>query len=102
MIREKKRYLLIKIDGQFLSESNAKKAVYNSILEFAGELGASSAAPKAVLFDEKKQELVLKTNLIALEQTIVSLAFKTSFEGKPIALRLKKISGTIKGLDWKK
>ena len=102
MIREKKRYLLVKVDGLVLSEGNAKKCVYDSILSFTGEHGASLAAPKMVLFDESKQELVLKTNLIALEQVIASLAFKNSFENKPIALRLKKISGTIKGLEFGK
>ncbi|MBI5177248.1 hypothetical protein HY995_04140 [Candidatus Micrarchaeota archaeon] len=96
MIREKKRYLLIKFEregGVAFSADEAKKCLYQAIFSLLGEQGASLARAGLKEFDEKGQLGMVKCTLEPLDRVIAALALKTTFDGKPVALRLLKISG---------
>ncbi len=95
-MREKKRYLLCAIEGQQLDEKNARLAVRQAVYNFLGEKGASEANVKLLEFDHIGQKFLLRCALASLESTIASLAFCTIFNNKPLALRLQKISGSVK------
>ncbi len=97
MVFEKKRYLLLKIetDGAALRQEEFKHCVYEAIFTLLGEAGAARANVQAKLFDERKQEGIIRCSLVGLERVIAALACKTSFKGKKVAVRLQKISGII-------
>ncbi len=96
MIRAKKRYLLYKVEGQVLDERSCRNAVTSAVYIFLGEKGASEANVKFMGFDAAKQAFFLRCALGSLESTIAAIALQTSFNAKPIALRLEKMSGSVK------
>ncbi|NUN11608.1 hypothetical protein HUU53_03090 [Candidatus Micrarchaeota archaeon] len=98
MMREKKRYLLYKLVGQKLDEKKAKHLVYEAVFSFLGEKTAGKAGASLKEFNPEKQLLVLRCDLKYLEQIIAALALKRFFEGRDIALRLEKISGSVSNL----
>jgi RNase P/RNase MRP subunit POP5 len=96
MVSEKKRYLLLQIEcPRRLSAEEAKHAVYEAVFGLLGEEGAAKAVVSAKLFDDARQELVIKCATSQLDFVITAVAAKTEFRGSPIALRLKLISGMI-------
>ncbi len=100
MVAEKKRYLLLQIECQRkLSAEEAKHAVYEAVFGLLGEAGAAKAGVTAKLFDDARQEMVVKCATSELDFVITALAAKAEFRGSPIALRLKLISGMIGKLD---
>ena len=96
MIREKKRWLLLKFDGRELSEADARRACNDAVLSFLGESGASKANFKIAVF--RNGTALASCSLASLEQVIASLALKRFHEGKGIAIRLVSISGSAKVL----
>lgn len=97
-MRLKKRYLLYKIEGQQLDEKTARGVARGAVYSFLGQHGASEANAKVMGFDEHKQLFFLRCSLYALEEVIAALAFVTLFNGKPITLRLQKMSGSVKNV----
>ncbi|MFH0713539.1 MAG: Rpp14/Pop5 family protein [Candidatus Micrarchaeota archaeon] len=95
-MKQKKRYLLYAIEGQELDEKTARLLVRRSVYSFLGEHGASEANVKFMEFDATKQMFLLRCALPTLEKTIACLAFVISYNEKPIALRLQKMSGCVK------
>ncbi|MFH1246837.1 MAG: Rpp14/Pop5 family protein [Candidatus Micrarchaeota archaeon] len=97
-MRTKKRYLLYKVEGQQLDEKSARLAVRNAVYAFLGEKGASEANVKFMGFDSAKQLFFLRCALESLESTIAAIALQTAFNAKPLALRLEKMSGSVKNV----
>src|SRR3989338_2734585 len=95
-MRDKKRYLLYAIEGQQLDEKAARLAVRNAVYAFLGEKGASEANAKFMEFNAGKQLFLLRCALGSLESTIAAIALQTTFNARPIALRLQKMSGSVK------
>lgn len=97
MMREKRRYLKIVFEGSSakLSFSQASRCVESAVLALFGERGLGQTRAKLVRFDEKTQGGIVKTTLAGTEKTIAAIATKAFFEEKPIAMRLKKMSGAI-------
>lgn len=99
MMRDKKRYLQLIVLGQKLDERKAKHLVYDAIFSFLGEKTAGKAGVSLKAFDVETQSAVVKCDLKYLEQVISALALKRFFEGKDVALRLEKISGSVSNVD---
>ncbi|VVB66988.1 Ribonuclease P protein component 2 [Candidatus Norongarragalina meridionalis] len=96
MIREKKRWLLLKFEGQELSDADARRCCNDAILSFLGESGASKANFKVARYS--KGVALASCSLASLEPVIAALALKRFHEGKGIAIRLISISGSAKVL----
>ena len=99
-MREKKRYLLYKIEGQKLDEKTLRSALRKSVNVFVGEHGSSQANVKLMEFDAGKQEFLIRSSLAMVENVIASLAFQTALNNSPIAFRLQGMSGAVKHV-WK-
>ncbi len=95
-MRFKKRYLLYKVEGQKLTEKELRLVVNKSIAGFIGEMGTSEANLKIMDFNEAKQLFFIRSALDSVETIIAALAFVTSFNNAPVALRLQKMSGSVK------
>ena len=95
-MREKKRYLLLKIDSPTpLAEDAAKDLVYTAVFEMLGEAGASRAGIGFKEFNETKQQVIVRCANASLEQVIAALAAKRFHGGKDVAIRLLRVSGMI-------
>ncbi|MBS3078995.1 hypothetical protein J4218_02650 [Candidatus Pacearchaeota archaeon] len=81
--REKKRYLLI--NGKDAEKENIK----NCILEFIGVLGYAEASPKFIGNDK----IILAINHRSLDK------IRTSFLMSEKDIKIKRVSGTLKGLN---
>ncbi|HII38581.1 TPA: hypothetical protein HA318_01085 [Candidatus Micrarchaeota archaeon] len=96
MIREKKRYLQLKINAPTqLDEEHAKHLIYAAVFEALGEHGASKAGVQLKKFDFATQTAVVRCSNSLIEQAIAALALKRRQDGKDVSIRLLKISGMI-------
>lgn len=99
LVKEKKRYLLVQVDCEGkLDERQAKHALYEAVFSLLGEGGAADAGVKLIEWNMERQEAMVLCKNTALEEVVAALALKRFFEGKGIALRVKRVSGTIKAL----
>lgn len=100
---EKKRYLTIAIEceGEKFDETSVKHLIYEAVLGLLGEHGASKTGVALKAFDAEKQLAIIKCRTPALEDVIAALAAKRFWRKQNIALRLRSISGTLKGLEKK-
>jgi RNase P/RNase MRP subunit POP5 len=98
-MRSRKRYLLYRVECEApVSETQVKHASYAALLDFLGEYGSSLAAPKFIGFNQRTGAAVLKCAHTETEKVKAALALCPAIEGKRAALRLLKVSGTIKSL----
>lgn len=96
MIREKGRYLLLRVESpQPVNARDAKHLLYSAVIEFLGEAGASRSRLRWKEFDERTQTGIARCSLSALEETIAAIALKRFWQGRDVAIRLEKMSGAI-------
>ncbi|MBW2968571.1 Rpp14/Pop5 family protein [Candidatus Woesearchaeota archaeon] len=98
--REKKRYLVFEIisKNKVKQVSDIAKAIWNSMLAFAGEKGASQAG--IILLKEKfsiaKQKGIIKVNHKMLEILKSSLILIKEIGKEPVAIQSVAASGILK------
>lgn len=104
MIRQTRpRYLAIQIDStESFEEDDVKDTVWNAVFQLFGEYGASKAGLFLINYDKQKNQAVLRCSHKALPMVHASVASITKIKGKPTALHVLKISGTIKALGKKR
>ena len=95
--REKKRYILFEL----VSEETFKReeivtGIWNSCLEFLGELGASRTS--LWVHDFEDEEGIVSCNTRSVDEIIMCLSLVREIEEKRVTIRVKGVSGTIKGL----
>ncbi len=103
MKQEKTRYLQFTVQSDApLSPDDVKHACYEAVFGLWGEEGASRARITLVTYSPSTKVGVLSCRLERLEHTIAALALKTRFSSRPIALRLTRLSGTLRALGVKR
>ena len=103
-LRQKKRFIKIKIEGNERYEfKKISEKLNEQILTFLGiiEYGKSGIWILREKFDYEKQELVIRVSTKTKEKLIGILSLIDKIENKPINIRIVKISGTLKGLTKK-
>jgi RNase P/RNase MRP subunit POP5 len=100
MIRQvRPRYLAIQIDTDAsFEEDDVKDVVWNTVFQLFGEYGASKAGLFLINYDKQKKQAVLRCSHKALPIVHSSVVSITKIKGKPTALHVLKISGTLKAL----
>ncbi|MBI5036559.1 hypothetical protein HZC09_04400 [Candidatus Micrarchaeota archaeon] len=98
-MKEKRRYLKIKVEGVEGGEEQARKAVNSALFEYLGQSGFSKAKPQAIKF--VPPYLILRCRNDQLDEVVAALSLKRFHEGKSVALRTEKVSGTIAALTGK-
>jgi len=73
-------------------------AVWDAVLQLFGEYGASQAALTLVEYDPQKGYAVVRCSNKALEMVRASVASITKIDEKPVAMRVLRVSGTLKSL----
>ncbi len=97
--RVKRRYLLVTLDcGLRCSSGEFMDAVWGSVSKLFGEHGCSKAGLSLISYDDVRQVAVLRVALAGVESVRAALACITKIGGKPAAVHVLKVSGTLKSL----
>jgi RNase P/RNase MRP subunit POP5 len=95
----RRRYLAVAIDSHDTVDSREfMDATWDAVTKLFGEYGASQAGLSLIDYDETKKLVVLRTWNKTLEMVRTALASTTHMGGKPVALHVLAVSGTIKAL----
>jgi len=101
-LRERNRYILFKIIAEAPIEySDLEGAIWNTMLDFLGEHGVSKTSVWLMKdrWNEKEQTCVIRCNHLSVYEVIASLGLITRLGDARVAVKILKVSGTIKGLN---
>ena len=100
--REKRRYLALNVlSEQPFDERQVLDAVQASVLRLFGEYGASKVELKLIKGIPEKRQLVLRCSHLMLEKIRAAIASTVEVAGKPAAVHVVDVSGTLKALSKK-
>ncbi|MEM4263677.1 MAG: Rpp14/Pop5 family protein [Candidatus Woesearchaeota archaeon] len=97
-LREKKRYVVFEIISKTkIDFTAASKAIWNSILNFAGTKGAAEAGIWVMndKFNKEKQKGIIKTSHKSIDLLKAALALIKEIEGKAAIVRSIAVSGIL-------
>lgn len=83
---------------QPLNEKDVIHAIWSAILKLFGEHGASQVNLTLIEHDPQKSYAVVRCLHKALEMVKASIASITEINGKPAAVHIVGVSGTLKAL----
>lgn len=99
MKRIKRRYLALQLESESLpSEREFMDALWASVAKLFGEVGASLSGLVLINSDSERLVFVIRVSLVSLSLVRASLAVVTVVAGKPAALHVLAVSGTLKAL----
>ena len=97
--REKRRYLALEVSNeQLLDEHAILDEVRASVCRIFGEYGASKANIRLIKCVPEKQQVVLRCSHMMLDQVRAAIAAIVELNGKPAAVHVAGVSGTLKAL----
>ncbi len=99
-LREKNRYILFKIISEEPVEySDLESAIWNTMLDFLGEYGVSNTSVWLIKdrWDKNSQTCIIKCNHLSVQAVIASLGLLGRLGDSRVAIKILKVSGTIKG-----
>jgi len=99
-LREKRRYIFFKVIAEAPVEySDLEAAVWNTMLDFLGEYGVSKTSVWLMKerWDIKEQTCIIKCNHLSVPAVIASLGLITRLGDTRVAIKILKVSGTIRG-----
>jgi RNase P/RNase MRP subunit POP5 len=73
-------------------------AVWEAFSRLYGEYGASQTSMSLISFDEEHKSVVLRTGHTTVEMVRTAIASMTHIVGKPVAVHVLTVSGTMKAL----
>lgn len=83
---------------QLLNEKDVIHAIWSAILKLFGEYGASQVNLALIEYEPQKSYAVVRCLHKALEMVKASIASITEINGKPAAIHIVGVSGTLKAL----
>lgn len=97
--RTSRRYLALRVTGpQMFTTKEVTEAVQKGVLNLYGVQGLSRIEPVLIEFYEDEQRGILRCNRSHLRETRAVLTFITNIAGSAAAIRVERVSGTIKAL----
>ena len=98
----RRRYLALKVvSEQAVTKKAVMNAIWKAILQLFGEYGASQTDLNLMEADPQRNYAVIRCSHKYLERTRVSIASITEIDGKPAALHVIGVSGTLRALHKK-
>ena len=95
----RRRYLALQVDSvESFSSSELMNAVWNALMRLYGECGASQAGLSLISYEPQERVAVVRVGHKAVDMLRASLASITSIAGKPAAVHVLRVSGTIEAL----
>lgn len=97
--RDKRRYLALRAEcKKLLTEKDVFHAVFDSVLQFFGEIGASQANLKMIKYVPEKDYFVVRCSHKMLEQARAAIVSITDVKGETTTFHVEGVSGTLKSL----
>lgn len=97
--RLKRRYLAVEIDSaESFDSKELMEAIWHAIEKLYGEYGASRTGLSLIENDADRRRVVLRALCEAVDMVRAALALITKIDGKPVALHVLMVSGTLKAL----
>lgn len=97
ILKERNRYIAFEsISDSNFSRGDVIDAIWNSMLNFFGEIVTGKTGLWVMDWDEKKQKGVLKANHKSIETVRTSLALVEGINGHRVIFNVLGVSGTIK------
>jgi ribonuclease P/MRP protein subunit POP5 len=100
-LRERDRYVYFKIISEEpVGYPDVEAAIWNTLLDFYGELGMSQTSMWLVrnLWNPQEQSGVIKCNNLSVPQVVAGLGFISRLGEIRVVFKILNVSGTIKGL----
>jgi len=97
--RVRRRYLALKIVGeQFIGKEDLIGVLWDAVLQLFGEYGASRVNLSLVEYEAEGNYAILRCSHGALDMVRASIASLTEIRGRPVAINVIGVSGTLKSL----
>ncbi|MBI4096052.1 MAG: hypothetical protein HY438_04270 [DPANN group archaeon] len=98
--RERKRYILIKIDSPEAEKTLVGRLVIQAGMQFLGELGMARAGIQFLedTWNEKNSTGIIRVSHKYVDEVKSALALVKEFEGKKVQIHSIKVSGEINKL----
>jgi RNase P/RNase MRP subunit POP5 len=94
--------LALAIDGyESYNQDQFTDALWSSITKLYGEQGASQVNLSLIHFNVEENIAVIRVNNTSVDMTRAALACLTNIAGKPAAVHVLRVSGTLKALHKK-
>jgi len=98
----RRRYIAVRIDSdQTPRKEDVYGAIWSSLLRLFGEYGASQTDLRLIEYDSENKQAVLRCLHNALPLVKASIPCVTRIDGKPAAIHIQLVSGTLKALKRK-
>jgi len=98
----RRRYVATVVEGsRTFAERDIFDAVWTSLVQLFGEVGASQAELYLVEYDEEKGRVTFRCSHKSLEMTKASIAATTEVANQKASLRMIRVSGTLRSLRTK-
>ncbi|HDI52521.1 MAG TPA: ribonuclease P [Candidatus Bathyarchaeota archaeon] len=94
----RRRYLAFKVEGETVKRRDLEEAIKGSVKRLYGLNGLWKLEPTLIDFDEHHRIGIVRCNHRWLPWMRASLTAITEVEGKPIALHVLRVSGTLRAL----
>ncbi len=96
-LRERSRYIVLELNGEgSYSKKEMSAVLWNTTLQFLGELGASKLNLWVIDWDRKKNRGIVKVTSSSLDDMVASIALIKDVNGKRVIPQVLKVSGTLK------
>jgi RNase P/RNase MRP subunit POP5 len=97
--REKRRYLAIKVEGDYKFTENAvRNTIYYKILKFFGEYGASQTELKMIKHIPEENQFIIRCSKKMLNQVRAAIVATNEIQGINVTFHVIGVSGTIKSI----
>ena len=94
--------MALAIDGyESCGQDQFMDALWDSITKLYGEHGASQVNLSLIRFNVEENIAVIRVNNTSVDMTRAALACLTNIAGKPAAVHVLRVSGTLKALHKK-
>jgi len=98
----RRRYLALRVESEgSMDRGELAEAIWKAVTQLFGEYGASQAGIVLIEYDEQSGRGVVRCSHKALPMVRASIASITRINGKPTAIRVFGVSGTLKALHKK-
>lgn len=100
--RAKRRYLAIEVDSiEAFDSRELMETIWTAIEKLYGEYGASQTGLSLIRYNADRKQVIIRVMCDAVDMLRTAVATITRINGKPAALHVQMVSGTLKALQRK-
>lgn len=95
----RRRYLAFELQSEHsVAREDLMSSIWNAIIRIFGEYGASQTDLTLIKHSPKTNYVIIRCSHGAVDMVKASIASITEIGGKPAAIHIQRVSGTLKAL----